>query len=152
MGVVLLFKVPGSSRVPCGGQPSPHKPRLVVSHSKCPPLSSSPRAQLCIRYCSNKRPAYASGYEKVRKTSKKGERTGEKQPFHCLHVAALRALWEYEPWGKNNPLVAQLSCPVSDSSEPETPHQSLRCPIVLPSLRLLEEPVRRRRPRPADLF
>jgi hypothetical protein len=38
----------------CGGQPSPHKPRLVVSHSTCPPLSSSPRAQLCIRYCSNK--------------------------------------------------------------------------------------------------
>ncbi len=25
----------------CGGQPSPHKPRLVVSHSTCPPLSSS---------------------------------------------------------------------------------------------------------------
>jgi hypothetical protein len=28
----------------CGGQPSPHKPRLVVSHSTCPPLSSSPHA------------------------------------------------------------------------------------------------------------
>jgi hypothetical protein len=28
----------------CGGQPSPHKPRLVVSHSTCPPLSSSPDA------------------------------------------------------------------------------------------------------------
>ena len=27
-----------------GGQPSPHKPRLVVSHSTCPPLSSSPHA------------------------------------------------------------------------------------------------------------
>jgi len=26
----------------CGGQASPHKPRLVVSHSTCPPLSSSP--------------------------------------------------------------------------------------------------------------
>ena len=42
----------------CGGQPSPHKPRLVVYHSTCPPLSSTillpPRAQLCIRYCSNK--------------------------------------------------------------------------------------------------
>ena len=25
-------------------QPSPHKPRLVVSHSTCPPLSSSPHA------------------------------------------------------------------------------------------------------------
>jgi len=28
----------------CGGQPSPRKPRLVVSHSTCPPLSSSPHA------------------------------------------------------------------------------------------------------------
>jgi hypothetical protein len=28
----------------CGGQPSPHKPRLVVSHSTCPLLSSSPHA------------------------------------------------------------------------------------------------------------
>jgi hypothetical protein len=28
----------------CGGQPSPHEPRLVVSHSTCPPLSSSPHA------------------------------------------------------------------------------------------------------------
>jgi hypothetical protein len=28
----------------CGGQPSPHKPRLVVSHSTCPPLCSSPHA------------------------------------------------------------------------------------------------------------
>jgi hypothetical protein len=28
----------------CGGQPSLHKPRLVVSHSTCPPLSSSPHA------------------------------------------------------------------------------------------------------------
>jgi hypothetical protein len=28
----------------CGGQASPHKSRLVVSHSTCPPLSSSPHA------------------------------------------------------------------------------------------------------------
>ena len=28
----------------CGGQTSPHKPRLVVSYSTCPPLSSSPHA------------------------------------------------------------------------------------------------------------
>jgi hypothetical protein len=27
-----------------GGQTSPHKPRLVASHSTCPPLSSSPHA------------------------------------------------------------------------------------------------------------
>jgi len=38
-----------------GGQPSPHKPRLVVSRSTCPPLSSPPtREQLCNRSCSNK--------------------------------------------------------------------------------------------------
>ena len=27
-----------------GGKTSPHKPRIVVSHSTCPPLSSSPHA------------------------------------------------------------------------------------------------------------
>jgi hypothetical protein len=37
------IKVPGSSRVP-DGQTHPHRPRLVVSHSTCPPLSSSPHA------------------------------------------------------------------------------------------------------------
>ena len=37
------------------GQTHPHRPRLVVSHSTCPPLSSfPPRAQLCNRSCSNK--------------------------------------------------------------------------------------------------
>ena len=36
-----------------GGQTSPHKPRLVASHSTCP-LSSSPSAQLCTRYCRNR--------------------------------------------------------------------------------------------------
>jgi hypothetical protein len=43
-------KVPGSSRVPPprslvrDGQTHPHRPRLVVSHSTCPPLSSFPHA------------------------------------------------------------------------------------------------------------
>ena len=38
-------KVPGSSRVPGrDGQTHPHRPRLVVSHSTCSPLSSSPPA------------------------------------------------------------------------------------------------------------
>jgi hypothetical protein len=54
-----------------GGQAGPHKPRLVVSHSTCPPLSSSPHAHsfelgtavinthnkhthTCTRFCSNK--------------------------------------------------------------------------------------------------
>jgi len=45
-----------------GGQTSPHKPRLVASHSTCPPLFSSPHAHsfvlgtavTCTRwYCSN---------------------------------------------------------------------------------------------------
>jgi len=36
-------KVPGSSRVPAfDGRTSPHRPRLVVSRSTCPPLSPSP--------------------------------------------------------------------------------------------------------------
>jgi len=36
-------KVPGSSRVPVrDGQTHPHRPRLVVSRSTCPPLSSPP--------------------------------------------------------------------------------------------------------------
>ena len=35
------YPVPPRSLV-CGGQPSPQKPRLVVSHSTCPPLSSFP--------------------------------------------------------------------------------------------------------------
>jgi hypothetical protein len=37
----------------CGGQPSPHKPRLVVSHSTCSPRSSSPHAHSFTR--TNKR-------------------------------------------------------------------------------------------------
>jgi hypothetical protein len=38
-------KVPGSSRVPVHDeQTHPHRPRLVVSHSTCPPLSSPPHA------------------------------------------------------------------------------------------------------------
>ena len=38
-------KVPGSSRVPvCDGQTSPHRHRLVVSRSTCPPLSPSSHA------------------------------------------------------------------------------------------------------------
>ena len=33
----------------CGGQTSPHKPRLVVSHSTCPPLSSHTRYCIVLR-------------------------------------------------------------------------------------------------------
>ena len=35
-------KVPGSSRVPRDEQTHPHRPRLVVSHSTCSPLSTPP--------------------------------------------------------------------------------------------------------------
>ena len=36
------------------GQTSPHRPRLDVSRSTCPPLSPTPpREQLYNRYCSN---------------------------------------------------------------------------------------------------
>ena len=38
----LAFSPAFTSVCVCGGQPSPHKPRLVVSYSACPPLSSSP--------------------------------------------------------------------------------------------------------------
>ena len=53
---VPCVKVQGSSRVPVSDeQTHPHRPRLVVSHSTCPPLSSPPpREQLCKRSCSNK--------------------------------------------------------------------------------------------------
>jgi hypothetical protein len=47
---VLKYRVPSPH-----GSHHPHRPRLVVSHSTCPPLSSSPpREQLCNRSCSNK--------------------------------------------------------------------------------------------------
>jgi len=36
-----------------GGQPSPHKPRLVISHSTCPPLSSSPHAHSFAKLCAS---------------------------------------------------------------------------------------------------
>jgi hypothetical protein len=40
-------KVPGFSRVPVRDeQTHPHRPRLVVSHSTCPPLSSPTRTAL----------------------------------------------------------------------------------------------------------
>jgi hypothetical protein len=50
------IKIPGSSRVPVrDGQPSPHRPRLVVSRSTCPPISPPPPCKhLCTRSCSNK--------------------------------------------------------------------------------------------------
>jgi len=42
-------KVPGSSRVPVrDGQTSPHRPRLVVSRSTCPPLSSPPPTRTAL--------------------------------------------------------------------------------------------------------
>jgi hypothetical protein len=43
------------------GQTSPHRPRLVVSRSTCPPLSLPPQKQLYNRYCSNKHTHTAAG-------------------------------------------------------------------------------------------
>jgi hypothetical protein len=41
-----------------------HTPRLVVSHSTCPPLSMypPPRAHLCFRYCNNKEQLASHGW------------------------------------------------------------------------------------------
>jgi len=54
----------------------PHRPRLVVYHSTCRPLSSPPREQLCNRSCSNKQThaiarhkLRASNYVQVRRNS-----------------------------------------------------------------------------------
>jgi len=45
----------------CGGQTSPHKPRLVVSHSTCPPLSSSPHAHSFVLLQYKQQPGTAGG-------------------------------------------------------------------------------------------
>jgi hypothetical protein len=39
---------PHSRSLVCGGQTSPHKPRLVVSHSTCSPQSSSPHTHIFV--------------------------------------------------------------------------------------------------------
>jgi hypothetical protein len=50
------------------GQTSPHRPRLVVSRSTCPPISPPPPCkQLCTRSCSNKHThtVFASSFSKA---------------------------------------------------------------------------------------
>ena len=42
------YPYPSRSLLACGGQPSPHKARLVVSHSTCSPRSSSPHAHILV--------------------------------------------------------------------------------------------------------
>ena len=48
VGLTQQSRHPPPRSLVCGGQPSQHKPRLVVSHSTCPPLSSSPHAHSCV--------------------------------------------------------------------------------------------------------
>jgi hypothetical protein len=62
------------------GQTSSHWPRLVVSRSTCPPLSTPPppaREQLCNRYCSNKH-THNSVADLL--GVRHGEPTGSKEP------------------------------------------------------------------------
>ena len=57
MVVMIRFdsQTRGTSSLVRDGQTSPHRPRLVVSRSTCPPPSQPPpHEQLCNRYCSNK--------------------------------------------------------------------------------------------------
>ena len=49
----------------CGGQPSPHKSQLVVSHITCPPLSSSHHAHnfvLGTAVINNNQPPWSFGF------------------------------------------------------------------------------------------
>jgi hypothetical protein len=61
----------------------PHRPRLVVYHSTCRPLSSSPpREQLCNRSCSNKH-THLSAYKDEPLSSAHLPKT--RQPTGALH-------------------------------------------------------------------
>ena len=65
LGSIPKREEPGKTGAPCVKLPvSSRVPRLVVSHSTCPPLSSStPREQLCNRSCSNKHTLSATSAE-----------------------------------------------------------------------------------------
>ena len=61
----------------------PHRPRLVVYHSTCRPLSSSPpREQLCNRSCSNKHTLFLSFFPPLSPscTTQEGGAGGEDEP------------------------------------------------------------------------
>jgi hypothetical protein len=61
----------------CGGQPSPHKPRLVVSRSACPPLSSSPHVHSFVLGTAviNNNTVTKKKYIRLRKTSRISRQT-----------------------------------------------------------------------------
>ena len=63
----------------CGGQPSPHKPRLVVSHSTCPPLSSSPAHSFVIGPAVINTHTHVSGLHFVPRHRGSGERERERE-------------------------------------------------------------------------
>ena len=70
----------------CGGQPSPHKPRLV-SHCTCPPLSSSPHAHsfvLGTAVINNNNAADGIHWAGLRGKRWRGQRVAE--TFDVLHL------------------------------------------------------------------
>jgi hypothetical protein len=78
----------------CGGQASPHKSRLVVSHSTCPPLSSSPHAHSFVlgsavinTYTSTSNRMHGELYNRS---------CSNKQTHTFLRLLFLRAHWETE--------------------------------------------------------
>ena len=69
------------------GQTSPHRPRLVVSRSTCPPLFPPPREQLCNRYCSKK---HTQSLVAVSSTCTQALRHNNREgPHHTTGVAPL---------------------------------------------------------------
>jgi hypothetical protein len=50
----VLGSIPKREEPVRDGQPSPHRPRIVVSRGTCPPISPPPTQTVCTRSCSNK--------------------------------------------------------------------------------------------------
>ncbi len=75
------YPIPLRSLV-CGGQPSPHKPRLVVSHSTYPPLSSSPHTHSFVIG-----PAVINTHARVVRTdsARHGHEHIDRSSFYCSY-------------------------------------------------------------------
>ena len=92
---LLLAQSPSPPRsLVCDGQPSPHRPRLVVSRSTCPPLSPSPHAwhaNSFIQRCSNKHTPERLGSEPdASGPSRRSRRSHGRQGGGCGGWWALR--------------------------------------------------------------